>query len=88
MSLHAESQTYSPSDDTRDKARDIELVDEMDKDNADVPRRGLEAPPLVAAMSTHDRDATERTLVRKIDARLLPPIIVMYILNYLDRNNM
>ncbi|KAI5777933.1 major facilitator superfamily domain-containing protein [Geopyxis carbonaria] len=29
----------------------------------------------------------ERTLVRKIDARLLPMVVLMYILNYLDRNN-
>jgi len=88
MSLHAESQIYSPSDDVRDKAHDMELVDEMEKDNLDRPRRGLEAPPLVAAMSNEDRNAVEKRLVRRIDTRLLPPIIVMYIMNYLDRNNM
>ncbi|KAJ2979018.1 hypothetical protein NQ176_g3497 [Zarea fungicola] len=29
----------------------------------------------------------ERRLLRKIDMRLIPPLFVMYILNYLDRNN-
>jgi len=89
MSLHAESQIYSPSDDARTKRYDIELVDEMaGKANVDIPRHGMVAPVLVAAMSAEHRAATEKRLVRKVDARLLPPVIIMYIMNYLDRNNM
>lgn len=42
---------------TRDKAHDIRLVVDMIKDNADKPRRRLEAPPLIAAMSPRERDA-------------------------------
>ena len=35
----------------------------------------------------HERLQLEALLVRKIDLRLLPMVILMYILNYLDRNN-
>lgn len=47
----------------------------------------LEPPPLVAAMSQEYRLEAEAKLRRKIDTRLLPMIILMYIMNYLDRNN-
>lgn len=47
----------------------------------------LTAPPLVAAMSPEQRTAAEAKLRKKIDTRLLPMIILMYIMNYLDRNN-
>lgn len=47
----------------------------------------LEAPDLVKHLSPDERARLERILVRKIDIRLLPAIIIMYILNYLDRNN-
>lgn len=47
----------------------------------------LEVPPLVAAMSQEHRFELETKLRRKIDTRLLPMVILMYIMNYLDRNN-
>ncbi|CAI6336303.1 unnamed protein product [Periconia digitata] len=47
----------------------------------------LQAPPLVAIMSQTCRSKTEARILRKIDTRLLPMIILMYIMNYLDRNN-
>lgn len=47
----------------------------------------VSAPPLVAAMSQEQRAAAEAKLRKKIDTRLLPMIILMYIMNYLDRNN-
>ena len=50
-------------------------------------RRKREAPPLVRDLSTEDRHRLEQRLVRKIDFRLLPIVILMYIMNYLDRNN-
>ncbi|KAF1947409.1 pantothenate transporter liz1 [Clathrospora elynae] len=49
--------------------------------------RKLVAPPLVVAMSPEQRFEAEKRLRRKIDTRLLPMIILMYIMNYLDRNN-
>jgi len=47
----------------------------------------LAPPPLVAAMSPERRIHAEAKMRRKIDTRLLPMIILMYIMNYLDRNN-
>ncbi|KAJ5167502.1 uncharacterized protein N7482_006283 [Penicillium canariense] len=55
--------------------------------NADKPNARKEAPAYVAGLSPEEREKAEKALVRKIDIRLLPMIIVMYILNYLDRNN-
>lgn len=45
----------------------------------------LEPPPLVAAMSQEQRMVAEAKMRRKVDTRLLPMIILMYIMNYLDR---
>lgn len=53
--------------------------------NANRPNARKEAPVSVARLSPEERVAAERALVRKIDLRLLPMIILMYILNYLDR---
>lgn len=47
----------------------------------------LVVPPLVAAMTPERRIEAERNMRRKVDTRLLPMIILMYIMNYLDRNN-
>ena len=47
----------------------------------------LEPPALVAAMTPERRIEAENNLRRKIDTRLLPMIILMYVMNYLDRNN-
>ncbi|KIW04982.1 uncharacterized protein PV09_04144 [Verruconis gallopava] len=47
----------------------------------------MEPPDLVKAMSQEERIAFEKHLVRKIDIRLLPAVVIMYIMNYLDRNN-
>ena len=46
-----------------------------------------EAPEFIRNMSPAEREHAERALVRKIDFRLMPTIIIMYIMNYLDRNN-
>lgn len=47
----------------------------------------MEAPELVRNMSPEERAHAEKMLVRKIDFRLMPMLVLMYILNYLDRNN-
>lgn len=54
-------------------------------ENASPERRGLVRPPALEAMTAEQRADLERELVRKIDLRLLPMIILMYILNYIDR---
>ncbi|KAG5731888.1 hypothetical protein E4T56_gene7625, partial [Termitomyces sp. T112] len=35
---------------------------------------------------TPERLEAERKLVRKLDSRLLPTVVVIYIMNYIDRN--
>ncbi|TGJ87002.1 hypothetical protein E0Z10_g1753 [Xylaria hypoxylon] len=49
--------------------------------------RGLQPPEIILRLTPEERVALEKRLVRKIDWRLLPMIIIMYILNYIDRNN-
>lgn len=56
-------------------------------DSAPVVRGRHQPPPYVKSLSSKERECVERALVRKIDVRLIPPVILMYILNYLDRNN-
>ncbi|KAK9777961.1 putative Major facilitator superfamily (MFS) profile domain-containing protein [Seiridium cardinale] len=41
---------------------------------------------IVASWSPEERAEREKKLMRKIDFRLLPILIVMYIMNYIDRN--
>ena len=56
----------------------------------DVPtitRTKRDPPELVKNLSPEERQLQETALVRKIDFRLLPLLILMYIMNYLDRNN-
>ncbi|KAL8719424.1 MAG: hypothetical protein Q9225_003567 [Loekoesia sp. 1 TL-2023] len=49
--------------------------------------RKREAPPLVRDLTPEERAHLEKVLVAKIDLRLLPMLIIMYLMNYLDRNN-
>lgn len=45
-------------------------------------------PPIgIRNLSPEESLALEKRLRRKIDLRLMPMLILMYILNYLDRNN-
>lgn len=47
----------------------------------DDPRQTLQPPPLVAAMTPEERDLAEKRLRRKIDTRLMPMAILMYIMS-------
>lgn len=42
-------------------------------------------PVLLRGMSTEERGTLEKRLVSKVDLRLLPAIVLMYILNHMDR---
>jgi len=44
-------------------------------------------PDSIASLSPEERRVAEKKLVRRIDFRLLPMLVMMYIMNYLDRNN-
>ncbi|KAI8629922.1 major facilitator superfamily domain-containing protein [Xylariaceae sp. FL1651] len=56
-------------------------------DLAQAEARGLQPPEIIARLTPDQRIELEKRLVRKVDLRLLPMIIIMYILNYIDRNN-
>lgn len=45
------------------------------------------APASLVAMSHAERRLLEKKVLRRIDLTVLPILLIMYILNYLDRNN-
>ena len=47
--------------------------------------RTFQPPEIIRNMSPEERRALEKKLIRKIDFRLLPMIVLMYIMNYIDR---
>jgi hypothetical protein len=61
-------------------------IDDVLKDKAE-QQRTIQMPEWLQNMTPEEREAAERKLKRKIDFRLLPMVILMYIMNYLDRNN-
>lgn len=69
-----------------DEKFNAEHVEGSRASNSDVPIRAMEAPELVRNLTEEDRVILENKLRRKIDIRLMPMVILMYILNYLDRN--
>lgn len=50
------------------------------------PKDSRPLPQYVASLTAQERQNAEKALVRKIDRRLIPPVITMYILNYIDRS--
>lgn len=70
----------------RDTALDIDQVEDAAAGQHGPDRiHGVRMPDVIAGMSTDERDQLEKRLRRKIDLRLLPMVICMYILNYIDR---
>jgi MFS family permease len=50
-------------------------------------QRNLEIPDSLKGLSEKELDALDKRITRKIDMRILPCLVWIYILNYLDRNN-
>lgn len=48
----------------------------------------INLPPLLQHMTQEELRALDKKTTRKIDLRLMPMLIFIYILNYLDRNNL
>lgn len=42
-------------------------------------------PPLLQNLAVEEREALEKRLIRRLDIRLMPMLVLIYILNYLDR---
>ncbi len=55
------------------------------KNVEDASRQRAQAPEFIRNLTPEEREALEKQLKRKIDLRLLPAIIIMYIMNYIDR---
>ncbi|KAK4891532.1 hypothetical protein LTR27_009863 [Elasticomyces elasticus] len=53
----------------------------------DGPHKSSDAILAYRQYSPQQRDAIEKRLVRKLDTRIMPVIVLIYILNYLDRNS-
>lgn len=86
MSAHVPTSERISNEEPNVDKQATEYFDEIEAaQDAVKPSRTLEAPPLVRDLSPADRERLEKRLVRKIDFRLLPPVILMYIMNYLDR---
>lgn len=86
MSAHVPTSERISNDEPGIDKQATEYFDEIEAvQDAVKPSRTLETPPLVRDLSPADRERLEKRLVRKIDFRLLPPVILMYIMNYLDR---
>lgn len=70
-----------------DKVYTAEHIDHADMAKADVTSRRNEMPELVRLLSPDERHRLETKLRQRIDLRLMPMLILMYLMNYLDRNN-
>ncbi|KAF4124312.1 DNA excision repair protein ERCC-6-like 2 [Geosmithia morbida] len=90
------SATVTDEDDMMAMSRlthDIEMAktashhDEANNAAMAAKQRGMQPPAIIIAMSPEQRKVLEKKLRLKIDLRILPMIILMYILNYIDRNN-
>ena len=46
---------------------------------------GLQLPEILRKFSEEELRVLEKKLLRKVDLRLLPTMILIYIMNYLDR---
>lgn len=63
-------------------------ISDASLENAPTTTRSKRQPPeLIRNLTPEERAGLEKKLIRKIDGRLLPMLILMYIMNYLDRNN-
>ncbi|KAG6013632.1 hypothetical protein E4U54_006517 [Claviceps lovelessii] len=69
-----------------DSAEAIQLTPSTDWPPTDCPRK-LQPPEAIRRWTAEERQHHEKKLLRKIDMRILPMIVIMYILNYLDRTN-
>jgi hypothetical protein len=84
---HQEPTSSNPIKDMNKTSFDqVELVEDASA-HGGVPEKLNRAPELVRNLTPELREKLETSLRRKIDLRLLPMIVLMYILNYLDRNN-
>jgi hypothetical protein len=83
--------TRGPTDDSSPAGKTEANADRVEQ-VADTPAQqdpgknyGLQAPEAIRHLTAEERRDLELRVRRKIDWRLLPMIVIMYIMNYLDR---
>lgn len=62
-------------------------VEDAETSSSSQTRNQVTLPPLLRDLSEEERAKLNVHVKRKIDLRLLPMMLLMYIMNYLDRNN-
>lgn len=67
-----------------DSAEAFQSTDSVEQPAKDSPR-SLQPPPAIRHWTVEERQLHEKKLLCKIDLHVLPIIITMYILNYIDR---
>lgn len=77
MATHDVGQDYVQHDTDRPDGKVSPT--EFQEDVPGVPASKHQPPPYVKSLSAEQRHIAERALVRKIDLRLLPMIILMYV---------
>jgi len=65
--------------------RDLSPGHTKEKDGGVAHVSRIPIPEILQKYTKEERDQLELKLKRKIDLRLMPAIIIMYILNYIDR---
>lgn len=76
-----------PSDDGKIAVFNDEKIAVFDDGVTSVAREQRLPPMSIRNLSPEERLRLETKMRRRIDIRLMPMLILMYILNYLDRNN-
>jgi hypothetical protein len=76
MASHEVGHDYVQHDSNRPNGK--VFPDEFQEDVPGVASSKHEPPPYVKSLSAEERQIAERALVRKIDLRILPMIILMY----------
>ena len=67
-----------------DKGIDKAQIEQAD-DASPGQRRNIQPPELLQGLSYNERQSLEARVRKKIDLRLLPMMVLMYIMNYIDR---
>jgi hypothetical protein len=66
---------------------DKNSVDMVDQKKAPIHLSTIDGDISLDNLVIEDRERKEKALVRKVDIRMMPLMMLLYVLNYLDRNN-
>ena len=62
-------------------------VKEVKGAGLDPAREKYDSPPAESTVAEDFADINEKSLLRKLDYKLLPPLTILYLLSFLDRSN-